>query len=889
MSDQVQQSTPTTTTNAPSVTWTNDDKVELPVSQFITMLTSFEEYEDIVSHINDIDDMTNESQPPASYLVQELKINGETHQRQNHVSFTCEFRLHVLVDKYITCPLLFEENTLVVHDATVHKLALNNDQRQQQQIQSNNKDGFMQVLPNYFDNVSSQKLPDEKHGGQIGIVDGKHSLITNEKGLYSVSLSVSVPFVSTQRKAVKIRFPSIAARNKLKDFKIEGDMQVQVEPSSYIQTEVVVKKGKESASELDHDDDDEDLDDSIDTHVTIVEECIFPSTGSLNIYWTRNEVKVQKPESAEQETAQVEPEEKEEQKPLIVNVDQNTLHSVGGGIISTSVDFNFQILNGSYDTFYIAINNAKNAKTVRILRVEGRNVKKWEVKKYKTSQLQRNGSEASVSLTSPSPVVSNNATQQQQLQDDASTEQTVIKVILDCGVDGDYKLKLQAEVDMEKESAKVHIPTFSCLNVNREKGFIGIEATSSVEIKEISSRLLTKVDTRELPSDITAKASDQLIFGHKFLQSKGTTLYVDVKKHDDVAVLVAVIEEAYYEVTYSESGHFFYHVILKVKNTTQDYVKFRLVSVPEDIQNKITTSLWATTVSGKSMRPAKDKEGNILLPLKRSAEENIFTIELFYLYSNTPQQIMKESGSIELYFPTFNTPITRAYYALYVPEDFNYGEFEGDLKECKYFGTSPTVLYQLSSDKQVGIPQQAPRVQSQSRYNAYSNVMPTQMQMQQPQMQMQQQQMYNAPQPRLRRARSFSGEEEELPINAYDSESDEDDDDEDDNDERSVRSDDEDDMEDFDRRSSTVVKTQSSSVLGVLPVALNGVTSGKQFLFEKLLVSETEPSLHLSVSYRQVHKSWREKRSLFPLKEIVYGSILAFILLLVMYLYRIRV
>jgi hypothetical protein len=88
---------------------------------------------------------------------------------------------------------------------------------------------------------------------------------------------------------------------------------------------------------------------------------------------------------------------------------------------------------------------------------------------------------------------------------------------------------------------------------------------------------------------------------------------------------------------------------LKVKNTTQGYVKFRLVSVPEDIQSKITISLWATTVSGKSMRPAKDKEGNILLPLERSAEENILTIELFYLYSNMTLQIMKKSGSIDLY------------------------------------------------------------------------------------------------------------------------------------------------------------------------------------------------------------------------------------------------
>jgi len=905
------------TTAAADLHWTEKDSVKVPVSQFLPLLTSFDEYQDKLSHIVDgeqsMNPLDDSSQPPATHLVQELRMGGKTNMRQNFVQFDLEFRVSVLVDHYNTCPLIPISNSITVLDSRVQLLkwvenSKNNKNTNKQTStlsasntassssdNDNNEQQDMQVLPNYFDSVvdsnatreasdeknvssSSTKSPLDTHG-RIGIVSACHSLISRGKGLYSIFFTISVPFLTKQKRSVEMTLPrqSVAARTRMTDFSIQGDMQVQVEPSTYLETKVITKGDSSTTTSnnsinnalLNFDDDEDDtLDETIDSHETVIVECILPSVSQLTIYWTKNEPKKEETETPDKKVEQV-----KERKPLTVNVDQYALHSVGGGIVSTSVDFNFQIHNGSYDTFYISMNTPKKSdKNIRVLRVEGRNIKKWEMKKL------RNNENATASdATSESGI--SNATSNSFLTDSTlssalgnSLEQSICKVTLETGVEGNYQLKLFTEVDMDGESAKVHIPTFACLNVNREKGFIGIEATSSVEIKELSSRLTTKLDTRELPSEMTNKASDQLILAYKFLQSKGVSLFVDVKKHDDVSVLVAVIEEAYYEVTYSESGHYLYRVALKVKNSSQDYIKAKFLDINDD-SKQIQISLWSTTVDGSASRPARDKEGFILIPLKRSSSETVFTVEMFYLYNS--HSAIEGKGSLELFFPTFNTPITRGYYNVNLPDDFNYGEFEGDIKECKNWEKYPSVLGTIAYEKQklaynnnnnnarmpvqmqqqmqqqYAMPQQmqyAP--QQQMQYAPQPQMNYNAMNMVQPQMA---QQMRNAPRRPQYNINANFNEDDDEQYNDSASDSDEED--------EALSESDEEQEEGGEVNISNNLK--SSSVVGVLPIVLNSVSNGKNFKFEKLLVSETEPSQRLHVEFKQIVKSWREKRTLW--------------------------
>jgi len=107
-------------------------------------------------------------------------------------------------------------------------------------------------------------------------------------------------------------------------------------------------------------------------------EGFFPSTSSLKINWItklpslnttkKNKKKQEKPINI---------------RPLSITAQQLTLHSIGGGIISTVTEYKFEILNGTTNTFSIGTDNFLD--NFKILRVEGDSIKKWELKKKNNS------------------------------------------------------------------------------------------------------------------------------------------------------------------------------------------------------------------------------------------------------------------------------------------------------------------------------------------------------------------------------------------------------------------------------------------------------------------------------------------------------------------------
>lgn len=60
---------------------------------------------------------------------------------------------------------------------------------------------------------------------------------------------------------------------------------------------------------------------------------------------------------------------------------------------------------------------------------------------------------------------------------------------------------------------------------------------------------------------------------------------IDVKKHEDVGVLIAVVEAAWYTVTVSEEGSMMYKLRMLVRNTQKQYLR---VSIPSEFE------IWST-------------------------------------------------------------------------------------------------------------------------------------------------------------------------------------------------------------------------------------------------------------------------------------------------------
>nr|CAG4708115.1 unnamed protein product [Naegleria fowleri] len=855
------------------------DQVEVPLNQFLTLLTAYDKYSNV---LDDISSGNKDKEPPRKTMIQEMDIEGKT--EKDKVILQCKICILVLVDRYTKFKLFDVNDKLTVLGYTVSK-----------EKNINKNAASEDVITNYFETEEEEEVPLENNVGFIGVFDGAYCLHTNDRGRYHVTLNLCVPYQSDQKKSLEIIFPFCAPRNHLRRFEIVGDFyDLNVEPSTHFTTKFEENSSKQRS--------------------TILTDCSFPPTYRLSLYWKRSEKVIQeilkntlKNEKKEKK------EEKKEEKQLNITVEQHVLHSVGGGLISTSADLDYTIVNGSVNTFYVLLQMkdsphdkfGKDTCPLRVIRVDGRNIKNWEIKKLKSASTATTASTPTQSIAPFNTDSQSESNYSIQLLNSAHSEginsfiQTAsayaeyfLKVTLHCGVEGSYQLKLLTEKDMKSESCKVHLPTFSCMNVNRDKGFIGVEGITNVEIKDLKNVGLTKLATTELPSKITSKTSDSLLFGYKFLQSLGTDIFLDIKKHDDVQVLVAVIEEAVYQITYSESGYLFYRVAMKVKNSSQNYAKVDLV--PKDIQY----SLYSTSVKGEIVRPAIDKEGKILIPLKRGTTEMTFTVEIYYTVP--VKEVMKENGKIEFLLPKFNIPTNRSYYYVYLPENYNYGEFEGSMKEVSNFDKQPTVedfISQETSQSGIAYPRRAERrLQSQNNYipmpqmqtllnslpQSNYNAMP-QMQYQQqqampvPQMQYQAMPQPSIPKGRIRRAaseediRNLSDDEDEFEEeeNAYsDSESDSDSDEEGVNDE------------------PTQPSTGVGLVSGVMPVKLTPVTKGKIFLFQKLLISENEDHLKLAVEYKKQQESILTKRTLLPINEIFYGSVVVVICIVFYLLFR---
>lgn len=261
---------------------------------------------------------------------------------------------------------------------------------------------------------------------------------------------------------------------------------------------------------------------------------------------------------------------------------------------------------------------------------------------------------------------------------------------------------------MADTTADLLVPRISTMpteGVTREKGFLGLETSANIEVKEIDPpvagkkrsgrggrRGITLVDVSEVSQAL--RASTQLLFGYKFLTTN-FLLGFGIKKHGDCDVLVASVESAQFEVTVSPHGKSVYRGTFKVRNTQKQYLRVELPELPlapESDQKSRSKAesfqLWSTLLDGAPIKPAKDDDGALLLPLRKmeagSKENAKFSVQLTYLHT-APEAALGDAGTLRLHFPRVDVPINRAQVTVRVPHDgYTWEDFEGNLKPAPY-------------------------------------------------------------------------------------------------------------------------------------------------------------------------------------------------------------
>ncbi len=369
---------------------------------------------------------------------------------------------------------------------------------------------------------------------------------------------------------------------------------------------------------------------------------LLPATGNLSVAWQRAAT-----EAAATETARI-------------YAEHQALIGVGEGLLQGRSIVNYSILFAGTDTFKVDL-----PLDVTVLDVTGQGLGTWTV--------------------------------------EDSADRKVVTAKLNYEATGSYGLTLDYERPMPEGGGSVPLPDLRVLGAERVKGFVGVDARSNLEVRAGQASVARPIDVRELPAAILGQTDWPVLLGYRYAK-EGWSIPIEVRQHDDVDMLVTIIDQAAATTVLTLDGRRMTQVTYAMRNNRAQFLEL-------DLPKGATP--WSTFVGGKAVKPARAEDGSFLVPLARSQASGgdlaRFAVEIVYVEDGDPTQQRFDAS-----LPKADVPATAVAWTVYVPDQakVKQSSIEGSLRQVDWF--TPIDLGGVSSAEAVAQVQQ----QAQALYDS---------------------------------------------------------------------------------------------------------------------------------------------------------------------------
>eukprot|EP01060_Flectonema_neradi_P009987 TRINITY_DN1712_c0_g2_i2.p1 TRINITY_DN1712_c0_g2~~TRINITY_DN1712_c0_g2_i2.p1 ORF type:complete len:916 (+),score=182.90 TRINITY_DN1712_c0_g2_i2:49-2796(+) len=206
---------------------------------------------------------------------------------------------------------------------------------------------------------------------------------------------------------------------------------------------------------------------------------------------------------------------------------------------------------------------------------------------------------------------------------------SLLSLSFNSGIADTIMVQIGVELEFSDDaSEKQHlaIPKIVCENVIRQTGYYGITKASNIELhQKVLPRGITRVSIKDLSEPMRFKASSgpPLVLAYKYLSTSALVndkkkaadpeLILTVKAHEQMAILDAIVENAFYKETVMENGRSVHKLLLIVQNTKEQYL--RLHNLPSSMK------VWSLNVNSVGVKPVligdhtSKSSKSILIPL----------------------------------------------------------------------------------------------------------------------------------------------------------------------------------------------------------------------------------------------------------------------------------
>lgn len=239
----------------------------------------------------------------------------------------------------------------------------------------------------------------------------------------------------------------------------------------------------------------------------------------------------------------------------------------------------------------------------------------------------------------------------------------------------EISLRLRRELDDDKRS--FILPKPRPLGVEREYGYLGVEVPGKLKLEQGEVKEATPVDVRQLPAEMLESAVSPILRAYRYHKPEAE-VQLSATRLPDIEPASGSIDSLRVFTVISAEGMQLSELRIRLRNRLRRSLSLRLPAGAE---------IRSTLLDGEPVKPSRDKDGALLLPLKRSTgDTHLQAFDLRVVYEQQGPK-MAWFGSRRLQLPALDLPVSSIHWDLWLPAKNRYGRLYAELPEQQYWGT----------------------------------------------------------------------------------------------------------------------------------------------------------------------------------------------------------
>lgn len=234
---------------------------------------------------------------------------------------------------------------------------------------------------------------------------------------------------------------------------------------------------------------------------------------------------------------------------------------------------------------------------------------------------------------------------------------------------GAYEISLRLSRELKGSPITFDAPLPRALGVEREHGWLAVEVPGRLRLEDKAKSDVAAIDVRQLPPEMVSSAVTPILRAYRF-HAPTARVELEVSRLPEKEPASAAIDRMRAKTVVSVEGKALTELKITLKNRLRPAL---LLTLPPH------TEVRSTLLDGEPVKPSKNEQGQIMLPLRRSAggeRPEPFTLQIVL---ESDVGALGWLGAPSLALPAVDLPVSSLAWSVRVPGRNLYSRLVGEV------------------------------------------------------------------------------------------------------------------------------------------------------------------------------------------------------------------